>query len=37
MHPAIVSAMRAALLPGIAMESRESEAHCAAARLAARG
>jgi len=37
LHPSIEKAMRAALLPGITMESRESEAHCAAARLAAQG
>jgi hypothetical protein len=37
LHPSIAASMRAALTPGIALEVRESEAHFAAARLAAKG
>lgn len=36
MHPAIGAAMRAALVPGVDLQVRESRAHHAAARLAAR-
>jgi glucosamine kinase len=37
LHPSIAAAMRAALPKGIALEVRASEAHFAAARLAAKG